>query len=216
MAYSKSNYKLLKEIGKFTAKVANVLSRRSDINVLFQIEDNVLRLLEDGYKFSSKDKYKILRLFGYSSKDSQVFRAFGKQNFYNILLQKAVPKAYDLAQDRIIDIKLLSAFSAGRYQQKKYLYEVEYYVDTGFVSTRKYVTVTSNNKLTKQQVHNHIVDTQFPKHEDDYESVPIESTIKIMKAYYITADEKKKITAKRDADYDAKKNTSHNKSRQSQ
>lgn len=213
MAYSAERYELLTRLGGFTAKEANTFARRSDKNVAILIQDKILTRLENGEKFTEKAKYAISRFFGATSKEAGLMRKYGVESFYNSLIQHALPKVLDLAQDRILDIPLLSAYSAGRYQQKAYLYEVEYYVDTGFASTKKFVTVTSNKKLTKNQIHEFIIDTQFPKHEEEYESVPLPNTIKVVKAYYITANERKKILAKRDADINARKKTTHNKSR---
>ncbi len=213
MAYNKDFYKQLKDIGGFTPKQANVLARRSWSTIKPLIENNILHRLDIGEKIPKSKYYSIANFFGFSVSDARRLRSFSAKNLLTSLTTKALPEVGKLVVAREKDgIKLVSAYSAGRYQQKNYLYEVTYYVDTGFTSTKKYVTVTSNNKLTKKQVYNHIVDTQFPKHEEEYESIPLHNTIEIVKAYYITANERKKIIAEKDAEYNEKKNRTRNKS----
>lgn len=214
MAFNKDRYEILRRLGGYSAKEANVFARRSAKKVKELVEHGILKRLDSSEKISKELRYAMARYFGFSSKDSSRLRGFSTKNVLNAVVNKALPNVGDMVIQRAKDgIKYISAYGADRYQHKKYLYEVEYFVDTGFVSTKKFVTVTSNNKLSKKQIYNHIVNTQFPKHEEEYESVPLPNTIRIVKAYYITAEEKRKITAKRDAEYSAKKNTSHNRSR---
>lgn len=214
MAFNKEYYRILRELGGYSAKEANIFARRSAKKVKEIVEHGILRRLGSGEKISKVLKYAMSRYFGFSSKDANRIKGFSKENVINTLATKVLPNVGDMVIKRVKDgIKYYSAYDANLYQHKKYMYEVEYYVDTGFVSTKKFVRVTSNEKLSKKQIYNHIVNTQFPKHEEEYESVPLPNTIRVTKAYYITADEKKKITAQRDADYSAKKNTSHNRPR---
>lgn len=213
MAFNKDRYKQLKELGGFTAKEANIFARKSQKKVNDLIGTNILHMLEKGEKITKKKAYEYARFFGFNSKDAGRLRGFSAKNLYTSIITHTLPNVGDLVVSRDKDgIKFLSAYSAGRYQQKNYLYEVQYYVDTGFTSTKKYVTVTSNKKLSKKEVYNHIVDTQFPKHEEEYESVPLPNTIEIVKAYYITANERKKIIAEKDAEYNAKKTGTRSKS----
>lgn len=212
MAFNKDRYKLLKELGGYSAKEANIFARRSEEKVKALIEHNILHRLDMGEKLAKKDRYKISRYFGFSSKESTRLSGFSIKNLFTALKDHALPTVGNLIVSRPKDgIEMTSAFSAGMYQQKNYMYKVEYYVDTGFTSHKKFVTVTSNKKLTNKQVYNHIVNTQFPKHEEEYEAVPLPNTIKITQAYYMTTKERKQMLLQRDADFNAKKDSTRNR-----
>jgi hypothetical protein len=215
MGYNKERYHLLRDLGGFTSKEATRFASRSTANVKALIENNILHRLDMSEKVPKKLVYKMAKFFGFNVKDATRIKGFSIKNIAHAFSTRAVPAVGDLVVSRAKDgINILSAYEHGRYQQKKYLYEVEYFVDTGFNSTKKFVTVTSNKKLSKKQVFNHIVETQFPKHEEDYESIPMHNTIKITNAYYITASEQRKILNKRDEKQNEKQITTRNKSRE--
>jgi len=214
MAYSKEKYKQLRELGGYSAKDANKYAYRSQANVKKLIESNILKRLDMGEKLKPSAKYHLAKFLGFKTDEATRLRGFSVKNFATAIRDHALPQIGNLTVSREKDgIKLISAYAKGMYQHKKYLYKVEYDVDIGFKTSKRYITVTSNDKLTNKQIKSHIINKIFPKHDEDYDSKPIKNSIRVQSAYYITSSEQRKLLKQRDDIINANKKTSPNNPR---
>lgn len=221
MSYDKEKYKILKQFG-YSAKEADVFARTGKTKFKTLVEDKIMSAIDSGEKLPQKFKRDAARFFGFLPKEADRMRNFTNKNLLETIQTKALPEVKELYAARSKnDIKFVKAISKNillhdaRYAGNKitYIYRVKYTVmsEVVFFRDTKYVTISSDHKLSKKEVFQKVLDVSFAGYDETYNTVPDPTSLEIVEAYYMTNSQYKELEKKRESDRkNGGKNSTHN------